>query len=57
MIWTVLGALILLGLFAGLSVPGAKESGWRDVVESWALTIAIVAVVFLGVWLISLGAS
>lgn len=49
----VLGFLILAALFGGFTWFMARESGWAIVVAVWLLTLGTIAVVYLGMSLVT----
>jgi hypothetical protein len=50
-----LGVAVILALYLGLSVIGARQSSWRDVGIAWALTAVIAGVAAVGSVLIVFG--
>jgi hypothetical protein len=57
MIYIVLGALLIFGLFAAGSVVFARDFGWRETVGMWVFILTVLSVVLGASFLITYGMS
>jgi len=51
----ITGALLLLVLFAGVTVVMVREGGWETAAWAWGVALTITAVAGAGSWLLVAG--